>query len=54
MVNEKSRAIPERLGFIKEGASRESGLISGKFVDHYWYSLLADEWKDWAYVAYHK
>ncbi|MBI2443595.1 MAG: GNAT family N-acetyltransferase [Candidatus Levybacteria bacterium] len=44
--NEKSCAIPERLGFTKEGLARESGLLNGKFVDHIWYSLLVDEWQD--------
>ena len=43
--NEKSCAIPERLGFTKEGQFRESGYINGKFVDHYYYSLLENEWK---------
>ncbi len=43
--NDKSCAIPKRLGFTKEGQFRESGFIRGKFVDHYYYALLVGDWK---------
>lgn len=43
--NDKSCAIPERLGFTKEGLFRESAYLNGKFVDFYLYSLLEHEWK---------
>jgi ribosomal-protein-serine acetyltransferase len=43
--NEKSCAIAKRLGFVKEGRLRESGLINGTFVDHEQYALLVHEWK---------
>lgn len=42
--NIKSRAIPERLGFIREGIEREAALLHGKFYDLVVYSLLAREW----------
>jgi ribosomal-protein-serine acetyltransferase len=42
--NNKSCAIPQRLGFTREGKFRESGFLNGKFVDHYYYSLLDREW----------
>lgn len=38
--NKKSRAIPERLGFQKEGCIRESEWLYDHFVDHYVYGLL--------------
>lgn len=43
--NEKSRAIPERLGFTQEGIEREAGWLHTKFVDHVTYSMLAKEWR---------
>lgn len=43
--NVKSRAIPEKLGFIKEGIEREAGWMHTRFVDHVVYSMLAREWK---------
>lgn len=44
--NEKSSAIPNRLGFTKEGHFRKSGFVNGQFVDEIYYGLLADEWKE--------
>jgi len=44
--NSKSRAIPERLGFTKEGVFKESELIrGGKLVDNHFYALLKQDWK---------
>lgn len=44
--NNKSRAIPERLGFKEEGRFREAELIrGGKLVDSYHYALLKQDWK---------
>lgn len=43
--NLKSQAVPERLGFTREGVEREAGFLHGKFVDHVVYSMLAKEWK---------
>lgn len=44
-TNEKSRKIPEKLGFTNEGIERQGGFHHGKFVDFIIYSLLADEWR---------
>ena len=44
--NMKSRAIPERLGFVKEGVEREAGWLHTRFVDHVVYSMLAREWRE--------
>lgn len=44
--NDRSRAIPERLGFTYEGTLRQVGKNSdGEFVDLMVYSLLKDEWR---------
>jgi ribosomal-protein-serine acetyltransferase len=43
--NLKSRAIPEKLGFVREGIERQGGWLHTRFVDHVVYSLLADEWR---------
>ncbi|TMW70293.1 GNAT family N-acetyltransferase [Alteribacter natronophilus] len=43
--NTKSRAIPERLGFVQEGIHRQAEIVDGRFVDHASYSMLRDEWK---------
>ncbi|MET3193956.1 GNAT family N-acetyltransferase [Bacillus sp. OAE603] len=43
--NQKSRAIPQRLGFKKEGILREAQQIRGCSYDLAIYSMLKDEWK---------
>ena len=43
--NLKSQAVPERLGFQKEGVLRQSIWIYDRFLDLVVYSLLASEWK---------
>lgn len=45
-ANQKSRAIPERLGFIQEGQIRQAEWLHDHFVDHVVYGMLAREWKD--------
>lgn len=44
--NTKSKAIPERLGFIFEGTVRENHKRNGEFSDGLIYGLLKNEWKD--------
>jgi len=43
--NARSCAIPERLGFTKEGVLRQREWLYDHFVDHVVYGLLASEWK---------
>jgi ribosomal-protein-serine acetyltransferase len=43
--NRKSCAIPERLGFQREGVAREADWVSGRWVDLVIWSMLEDEWK---------
>ncbi len=42
--NEKSKAIPERLGFKFEGVLRQREWLYDHFVDHAIYSILKSEW----------
>jgi ribosomal-protein-serine acetyltransferase len=42
--NLRSCAIPERLGFTKEGVAREEGKAAGGFHDLALYGLLETEW----------
>ncbi|RBW67831.1 GNAT family N-acetyltransferase [Bacillus taeanensis] len=44
--NTKSCAIPERLGFTKEGVIRDNERIDGRFVDHVVYGMLKREWQE--------
>ena len=43
--NTKSRAIPQRLGFMFEGVQRQAELVNGVFFDLAIYGLLAQEWR---------
>ena len=42
--NTRSRAIPERLGFVPEGIEREGERGSNGFYDLVVYAILDDEW----------
>ncbi|MEH7381826.1 GNAT family protein [Bacillus sp. JJ1533] len=42
--NHKSRSIPERLGFVKEGEIRQSEWLYDHYVDHVIYGMLAKDW----------
>ncbi len=44
--NWRSRAIPERLGFMMDGVLRDAEWLYDHFVDHAFYTLLRSEWKD--------
>ncbi len=43
--NEKSQAIPKKLGFTEEGIARQTAKKHDKFVDLVIYSILKEEWK---------
>lgn len=43
--NFKSCAIPERLGFTREGVLRQAEWVSGRWVDLVVWSMLEDEWR---------
>ncbi|WP_334301100.1 GNAT family N-acetyltransferase [Alkaliphilus sp. B6464] len=43
--NYKSRAIPERLGFTKEGTLRETEWLYDHYVNHIVYGMVASQWK---------
>lgn len=43
--NERSKAIPERLGFRQEAVLREAKLIRGSYEDTLLYAMLAPDWE---------
>jgi ribosomal-protein-serine acetyltransferase len=43
--NEKSAAIPLRLGFTEEGMAREANLLHGTFHDLRQFAMLKKDWK---------
>jgi ribosomal-protein-serine acetyltransferase len=51
-TNTRSWAVAERLGFTRDGVIRDAKWLGDRYDDHYYYSLLEDEWPiDAAYVA---
>ncbi|MDP5275308.1 GNAT family N-acetyltransferase [Chengkuizengella axinellae] len=42
--NLKSRAIPERLGFEKEGIVRQAEWVNDRYIHHVVYGLLKEDW----------
>ena len=42
--NDRSRAIPQRLGFVEEGTPRQAVRVGGRFIDDVVYSMLAEDW----------
>jgi ribosomal-protein-serine acetyltransferase len=44
--NIKSQAIPERLGFTREGIARQAEYLNERFVDLVVFSILNEEWKN--------
>jgi ribosomal-protein-serine acetyltransferase len=43
--NRRSGAIPERLGFRREGTLRQAQLVDGRYLDLVVHSLLAEDWR---------
>lgn len=43
--NDASQKIWEKLGFEKEGVSRDEAFIDGKYIDMIRYSILENEWE---------
>ena len=44
--NYASQAIPEKLGFIKEGMLEDNECLYGKFLDNYIYGMTKEKWKN--------
>ena len=44
--NYASQAIPEKLGFTKEGMIEDNECLYGKFLDNYIYGMTKEKWKN--------
>jgi ribosomal-protein-serine acetyltransferase len=42
--NERSRAIPQRLGFVQEGTLRQAVRVGDSYFDDAVYAMLAEDW----------
>lgn len=47
-ANERSCAVPRRLGFRHEGTMRHIARWDGRWVDHELFSMLAEDWQEQA------
>ncbi|MGM8365826.1 GNAT family N-acetyltransferase [Virgibacillus sp. W0181] len=45
-ANKRSRAIPERLGYTKEGHLRQAEWLYDHYVDHVIYGMIQADWKN--------
>ncbi len=43
--NHKSCAIPERLGFVREGLIRQGEWVNDRWVDLVVWGMLEDDWR---------
>ena len=43
--NDRSRAIPQRLGFVQEGTLRQAVRVGGRYFDDAVYAMLAEDWR---------
>jgi ribosomal-protein-serine acetyltransferase len=43
--NDRSRAIPKRLGFAEEGVLHQYERIGDRFLDHVMYAMLRENWR---------
>ncbi|MBX3053817.1 MAG: GNAT family N-acetyltransferase [Caldilineaceae bacterium] len=44
--NQRSIALHEKLGFVREGTFRRMLFTGGTYVDVHWYGLLREEWEE--------
>jgi ribosomal-protein-serine acetyltransferase len=53
-ANEKSRAIPLRLGFHSEGILRQSLLLRGRYLDVELFALLRADWQEASHLIFNQ